>query len=241
MKTYDFYTTLKNGKYSTSLKLIRKGNFYILLDEEAFYFAWLFSFKLQAFGKSALKAWFPAYVLEKWKETLQKNDIRYAVFEKEGDVSYYFDGIKYISVNMEDYMLKRERILSLKNIGLFETEQKDFLLKQKTEQLYHIMILHTMKLPKKERFYIREKIERHLLGMLEHIYTLMYQKSERKALAELLFSETMILREFLRLLHEFGKNMGECVYMDLSNRIVEILKILKRLKGKYEWENISEG
>ena len=39
MKTYDFYTTLKDGKYSTFLKLIRKGNFYILLDEEAFYFA----------------------------------------------------------------------------------------------------------------------------------------------------------------------------------------------------------
>ena len=156
------------------------------------------------------------------------------MFEKEGEISDCFEGVKYISVNMEDYMLKRERILSLKSIGLFETEQKDFLLKQKTEQLYRLMILHTMKLPKKERFYIREKIERHLLGMLEHIYAFMYQKTERKALVELLFSEAMILREFLRLLHEIGHSLGESIYMDLSNRIVEILKILKRLKGKYE-------
>lgn len=91
-----------------------------------------------------------------------------------------------------------------------------------------------MKIPKKERYFLREKVEHSMIEILDSVYRYMYSISERHILADSIFSEILVLREFIRLVRHMGYLKKDSVYLDVSERCVEILKITKTLKIKKE-------
>ena len=94
----------------------------------------------------------------------------------------------------------RERILRLGSLGLEDRETKRFLLKERVEELFIITNSFLMKIPKKERYFLREKIEHSLIEILDSTYRYMYLVPERPALSNALFSQMLIVREFIRLI-----------------------------------------
>jgi len=63
-------------------------------------------------------------------------------------------------IDLEDYKFTKERILWLKKIWIEDKNEKIFLLKDKLENIYIILLDLLMKLPKKERYFLREKINK---------------------------------------------------------------------------------
>lgn len=66
------YFPLLSSEYPRHLKCIRKGAFYILLEEEAFFFSERFSFRLTPLDKNAIKCGFPKTSLSKWKRVFHE-------------------------------------------------------------------------------------------------------------------------------------------------------------------------
>jgi hypothetical protein len=135
---------------------------------------------------------------------------------------------------MEAYVLVRERILRLGTVGIEDHETKRFLLKERVEELFILTNSFLMKIPKKERYFLREKVERSMIGILDSVYRYMYAIFERYALTDSIFSEMLVLREFIRLVRHMGYLEKDSVYLDVSERCVEILKITKTLKTRKE-------
>lgn len=106
---------------------------------------------------------------------------------------------------------------------------RNFLLKDKLEDIFILLQGLLLRLPKKERYFIREKIERNFLDLLEKVYRYMYDKQAREILASELMYDVMVVREFTRFLYMTGKITNDNVYLDLSGRWVEVLKIVKAL------------
>jgi len=132
-------------------------------------------------------------------------------------------------IDIESYMLARERVLRLTDMGVKEKEVKRFLLKERFEELFGIVNAFLMKVPKKERYFLREKIE---TKMLENIYQYMYDPSSRSVLSEKLFSDLLILREFLRFTKRMGYLQKDTIYLDVTDRCLELLKIVKAIREK---------
>jgi hypothetical protein len=233
-KILTFYETIKNWKHSKQLKFIKKGSFFILLNEEAFYFAKIYSFKITKFNKNNIKIWFPCFAKDKWTEKLKKIDIGFTFFDNEGKILYENIWKNYIEVDLSDYLLTYDRILTLDKFEIEEKEQKNFLLKQKMENIYKKVIIAIMQFPKKERFYLREKLERWLLDILEDVYIFAYEQEKRKIKSKEIFSKLLILRDFFRLAYNISNYMKDIVYLDLSNDLIEVLKITKTLIKKHE-------
>ncbi len=87
-----------------------------------------------------------------------------------------------MSYDIEDYLLTSTRILE-KDITRKEEKTKNFLLKDKLEELFCLLQEILLRLPKKERYFLREKIERNFLELLEKVYQYMYQRELREKLA----------------------------------------------------------
>jgi len=60
---------------------------------------------------------------------------------------------------------------------------QNFLLKDKLEELFCMLQEILLRLPKKERYFLREKIERNFLTLLEKVYQYMYQRELRDKLS----------------------------------------------------------
>lgn len=197
-----------------------------------------FNMKLTVLDKETIKIGFPDGSKEKWLNNLKEKNISYILFEKKNNI---FEEVKKYSnksfsdiyrIDLEDYKFTNERILWLKKIWIEQKNERNFLLKDKLENIYIILLDLLMKLPKKERYFLREKIEKIFLDLFELIYEYMYDLWDRKILIKEVFKKVMILREFTRFLYKMWKLKNDNVYLDLWNFWVEILKICKWIMNK---------
>lgn len=232
MKISQFFESLSPPERSF-LSIIEKGSFYILLREDAFFFAKKFSFKLTKLDRVSIKVGFPKTSKNKWLTKLREENISYKVYKKSWNTfiqDEIFSGkLQNFSYDIEDYLLTSTRILE-KNITKKDEKIKNFLLKDKLEELFHLLQEILLRLPKKERYFLREKIERNFLELLEKVYQYMYQKELREQLSQKFMWEILVLREFTRFLNMTGKIRNENIYLDLWERWIEICKIVKGLQ-----------
>jgi hypothetical protein len=141
---------------------------------------------------------------------------------------------KVFQINLEDYKFTKDRILQLTKLWIEEKNEKNFLLKDKLEDIFVLIVSILMRLPKKERYYLRSKIETLFLDILEKIYKYMYNLSDRRDLIKSIFWEVMIIREFCRFLYKDQKITSSNVYLDLWDKFTEILKISKWIINTYD-------
>lgn len=135
-------------------------------------------------------------------------------------------------VDLEDFELTKQRVLWLKKLDLEDKNEKNFLLQNKIEDLYIILSKLLIKLPKKERFYFRDKLEKIFLDTLELVYRYKYNLWDRSSLIELIFSNSIILREYCRMLYNLSIINNDNIYLDIWEKWVEILKICKWIKNR---------
>jgi len=238
MKIKDFYQD-NILKYPNKLKIFKKWIFWILLEEEAFFMSKYFSFKMTSLDKNTIKIWFPDSSKNKYLWLLDEKNIWYVLIDKKEDnfiVNFCSDWKKYYNsfynINLEDFSLTKQRILWLNKIWFEEKNEKNFLLKDKIEDIYIIVVDLLLKLPKKERYFFREKIERLFLDLFEQVYNYMYNIWDRKNLIESIFNKSIILREFFRLLYKIWKIKNDNIYLNLWDKWIEVLKICKWIKEK---------
>lgn len=130
-------------------------------------------------------------------------------------------------MNLEDYELTKARILGLAKLGLEEKPVQNFLLKEKLESIHTDLLRLFLRLPKQERMYMRETIERLLLSILGDVYAFMYKLSDRKILIKQIQSQSLIVREHMKHLYQMGMIRNDTVYLDFQDRFVEIFKMCK--------------
>lgn len=236
MKISKLYEQL-SSKYPNNIKFIKKGIFRIAVNEEAFFLSNFFNMKLTKLDNESIKIWFPDTNINSWTTKLQQNNLWYILVQKTSE-SYEIINIfnwNYInsiaSINQEDYELTRKRILWLSKFWLEDIATPNFLLKDKIENIYLVLSQRMIKLPRKERYFIREKIERIYMDLFEYVYKYMYNLWERKILIEHIFWMVIVLREYTRFLYNFWKITNDTVYLDLWQRRVEVLKICKSIKN----------
>ena len=239
MKIKDVWSGF-NSKYLTNVKLIKKWIFWVALCEEAFFLSKYFNLKLTKLDKETIKVWFPDSSLKTWIERLQKLNIWIVLISKNTDTNEYelikvYEGKSYAQkypVNVEDYTLTKDRILWLNKIWLEEKKWNDFLLKNKIEEIYVLLSSWLIKLPRKERYYFRDKIERLYMDLLEDIYKYMYNIWSRKDSMQNVFDKVLVIREFSRLLYTMWIKNSDLAFLDLWERWLEVLKISKTIINK---------
>lgn len=228
--------------YPNAVTLVKKWIFWVALDEDAFFMAKYFSMKLTPLDKAHIKVWFPDSSLSLWLKKLTDNGLAYVLIEKPPweNKTYeckshqawkHFSSI--FSISIEDYALTKERILWLATLWLKEKHTENFLLKDKIEDIHILLSQWLMKLPRKERYYFRDKIEILLMDILEHVYMYMYNLWERQIHIEEIYSKVLVAREFTRFLYKSSKIMKDGFYLDVGERWIEVLKIVKTLRNKY--------
>ena len=234
MKIIDSWYEL-DKKYQNKLKIIKKWIFWILLNEEAFFMSKYFNMKITVLDKQNIKVWFPDLSKNKWLKLLENLWLWYVLscvnqnIEVVKNWNYYN---KIYNLNLSDYNITKDRILWLNKFKLEDKNENNFLLKDKFEIIYTDFIDLLMKLPKKERYFLRESIERLFIETLKQIYNYMYNIWNRKEIIKNIFSNVMIIREFTRFLYKIGKIQNDNIFMDLASRLVDILKICKWIENK---------
>jgi hypothetical protein len=169
---------------------------------------------------------------------LQEKGIWYILFEKQN--STYIETARflsnnycvYFSIDLDDYNLTKNRVLWLNKLWIEDKSEKNFLLKDKAEDIYIQFVSFVLTFSKKERYFFREKLERLFLDLFEYIYKYMYNLWDRKELIEIIFNKVMILREFYRLLYKIWKVKNHNIYLELWGKWIELLKICKWIKSK---------
>lgn len=235
MKISEYYNKIADKQ---ELKIFKKWIFWILLNEEAFFMAKHFNMKITKLDKENIKIWFPDSSKNKWLEILKNKNIWYILIERENDnfiekqVNKWNHFSSIFKINIEDYLLTRDRILNLNKLNLEDKNEKNFLLKEKLEDIYMISSGLLMRLPKKERYYFREKFERLFMDLLEYVYKYMYNLEDRKVIIEKIFSVSIILREYFRFFYKIWVIKNDNVFIDLWDRWLEILKICKGIRNK---------
>jgi len=234
-------------KYPFQLKIFKKWIFWILLDYEAFFVAKYVCMKLTPHDKQHIKVWFPISSEKKRLGELQKKWLGYILIDKMQDPSgevirYSKENIsgKYyntlLQINLEDYELTKQRILWLWKLWLEEQQPKTFLLKDKIEDLYLIISQRLIKMPKIERRYFREKIEKMMINLLGYIYEYMYIPATRSTTIKKISESSLIIREYTRFLYKLGKIKNDNVFLDTGEKWLEIMKITKTLQNKHQSE-----
>lgn len=135
-------------------------------------------------------------------------------------------------INIEDYNLTKERILWLNKLSLEEKSIPNFLLEQKLQDLYILSLDLLLRLPKKQRYFFREKIERLFFDTFEIVFKYKYNLWERNIFITEIFNNTLLLKEFFRMFYNIWKIKWDIFYLDIWERFVEILKICKSVKNK---------
>jgi hypothetical protein len=233
--------------YPKKIRIIQKWVFWICINEEAYFIAKYFNLKLTKLDFQNIKAWFPDEYIKKWKQRFLDKWLWFIFCKKINsdqlqDKGNWFEIIEIVegkyfneitSINLEDYELTKQRILGLASLWLEEKHVPNFLLKEKAESLYIDLIKLFMRTPKQERMYIREKIEKLFLEILENIYCFMYNIWDRKTNIDKLFNTCLLNREFIRFLYKIGIIQKDTVYLDMQEKWLEILKICKWIKNNY--------
>jgi hypothetical protein len=70
-----------------------------------------------------------------------------------------------------------------------------------------------IKMPKIERRYFREKIEKLFMDLLVSVYQFMYIKSLRKALINDIINFCLVIREMTRFLYKIGKIKNDNAFL----------------------------
>lgn len=199
-----------------------------------------FSMKLSPLDKFHIKIWFPDSSLQLWTKKLVDKNLSYILIDKppwkEYIIKEHIPGIHFseiFRIDIEDFTLTKERILGLAALGLQEKQTENFLLKEKLEDIHILLSQWLMKLPRKERQYFREKIEQLFMECLEHTYMYMYNLWERKKHIEYMYEKILVMREFTRFLYRSSLMMKDTFYLDIWERRIEVLKIIKTLRNKY--------
>jgi len=229
MKISEFIKN-KKEKYKNYLIIVKKWIFWITIDEDAFFMAKEFNMKITKLDKQSIKIGFPDNSKDKWFNILKNKKFSFVVFNKiNGEYKKIdiFKWSKFYRINLEDYNFTKQRILWLAKLDIEEKNEKNFLLKDKLEDIYIILLSLLMKIPKKERYFLREKIEKLFLDLFEYIYKYMYNLEDRKNLVKIIFWKIMVLREFVRFLYKLWKIKNDNIFLDLWNRFLEVLKICK--------------
>lgn len=233
---------VENSKqnYPNKLIIVKKWIFWILTNEQAFFMSKMFNMKLTKLDKDTIKAWFPEKSLNKWLQILEDKRLSYMVLQKDKQNGKYqiiknkdwtyFN--KLFVINQEDYEFTKQRILWLAKVWLEEKIEKNFLLKDKLEEIYLLLSHRLIKMPRKERYYFREKIEKIYMDMLENVYKYMYNLEDRKELIKNIQDKVFVLREFTRFLYKIGRIRNDNYYLDLGERWIEIMKICKGVRNK---------
>lgn len=87
-------------------------------------------------------------------------------------------------------------------------------------------------MPKIERRYFREKIEKMFMELLSNVYEFMYFPSKRVSSIENIIQLSMIIREMTRFLYKLGKIHNDNVFLQTGEKWVEVLKITKSIQQK---------
>lgn len=225
-----------------TLKIIKKWIFWILLDHEAFFVAKYFSMKITKHDRQHIKVGFPISSQHHRLEQFANHGLWYLLIDKSSvgpEQSYQIinqhKGVSYQKIHpidLQDYEITKNRILWLYKLGLEEKIQSNFLLKDKIEELYIIISQWLIKMPKIERRYFREKIEKMFMELLSNVYEFMYFPSKRVASIENIIQLSMIIREMTRFLYKLGKIHNDNAFLQTWEKWVEVLKITKSIQQK---------
>jgi len=224
--------------YPGYLKLVKKWIFYIVINEDAYFMAKYFNMKITKLDNNSIKVWFPIWAKKKWLDLFKIKNISYVIFEKIGIDYTLVDKIDWIRyrdffiLNIEDYKLTFDRILQNDKIWLEEKNERNFLLQDKIEEFYKLFLDYIIRLPAKERYFLREKIENLILNIFELIVLYKYNLEDRKELISKIFKDLMLMREYLRFLYKIWKIKKDWLFLDFGWRMVEMLKIVKWVKNK---------
>ena len=226
------------SKFPGYIQLIKKWTFYIAVNEQAYFLSKYFNMKITKLDKNTIKVWFPVWSKTKWTNILKKYQISYVIYEKNGEeyvVVEKYDEKKYnevFQINVEDYKFTYDRILQNSVVKLEEKNEKNFLLQEKLEEFYIILLEFLIKMPAKERYFIRQHIELLFFKIYDKVVLYKYNLEQRSELSNEIFTNTMLLREYIRFLNKIWKIKKEGVFLDMWWKIVEVLKILKVIKNR---------
>jgi len=248
MKLSEIWETV-GARFPRKIRLLKKWKFWILINEEAYCIAEYFRFKLTRLDASHIQMGFPNESLGYWKKKWKEKGLGYVLVEKilseneeltevpkemfriiEVEEGIYTEWL--FQMNLEDYELTKARILGLARLGLEEKPVQNFLLKEKLESIHTDILRLFLRLPKQERMYMRETIERLLLAILGDTYAFMYKLSDRKILIQKIQSQAMIVREYLKHLYQMGLIRNDTVYLNFQDRFVEIFKMCKGIDNR---------
>lgn len=234
MKISSLYEELKSS-YPKSLKIIQKWIFCIFINSESFAISKRYNIKLTKLDRNSIKAWFPLIALDKWLNIFIKDELSFVFIWKDWEVQKY-QTWKYIldtfHINIEDYKLTKDRILWLNRLSLETKNTSNFLLEQKLQDLYILSSDLLLRLPKKHRYFFREKIERLFLDTFEVIFKYKYNLWDRNKFISNIFDNVLLLKEFFKMFYNMWKIKWDVFYLDIWDRFVEILKICKSIKNK---------
>lgn len=234
MKLSVLYEDLKSS-YPKSLKIIQKWAFCIFINSESFALSKRYNLKLTKLDRDSIKAWVPVTALDKWLDIFIKDELSFVLIWKDKEVLKYQTG-KYLldifHINIEDYKLTKERILWLNKLSLEEKSVPNFLLEQKLQDVYILSLDLLLRLPKKQRYFFREKIERLFFDTFELVFKYKYNLWERNIFITEIFNNTLLLKEFFRMFYNTWKIKWDIFYLDIWDKFIEILKICKSVKNK---------
>lgn len=91
-------------------------------------------------------------------------------------------------------------------------------------------------MPKIERRYFREKIEKMMINLLGYLYEYMYIPATRSNTIKKISESSLIIREYTRFLYKLGKIKNDNVFLDTGEKRLEVMKITKTLQNKHQSE-----
>lgn len=234
MKLSQIYENLKST-YPKSLKIIQKWAFCIFINSESFAVSKRYNLKLTKLDRDSIKAWVPKTALDKWLNIFTKDWLSFVFIWKDNEIQksqtwkYLLD---IFHINIEDYKLTKDRILWLNIMSLETKNTPNFLLEQKLHDLYLISSDLLLRLPKKERYFFREKIERLFLDTFEIVFKYKYNLWDRNEFISNIFNNILLLKEFFKMLYNMWKIKWDIFYLNIWDKFIEILKICKSIKNK---------
>ncbi len=179
MKLYEKYLQLKSNN-KDKLYLFKSGVFYIFLEEDAEKASYILDLKLSKFGKDIIKCGFPSQSLYKFKNILDKNDIKYEIVD---------NSISKVQSNKdvvcEKVDLGKELDTSSNNSNKenkYEEKYKgveDLIIYKQYVELIDYSLFILLKFPKMERYSLCEDIRKAIYdGLFDILYAYrVYDKS----------------------------------------------------------------
>ena len=180
------------------------------MEEEAFAVSERYGVELTKLAAGTLKAGFPVSRKAAWESRFRNDGVRAAFFEPDGALLSRVEGSAEPPFDAEAFARTKEAFFLVGSFSLNEapTPARDFQLKTVLERAYRDFQGAAVRMPKKERFYFREKSERLMLDILEDAYRYAYDPRSRTETAAKLSVSVLVFREFLRLAFDSGMGIA---------------------------------